>query len=459
MQEQDLAAQRKLFGTNGIRGTIGKDMTAQFAMEMGRAIGSFFQGDVVIGTDARTSNEMLKSAVAAGVLSAGCGVIDIGLAPTPSVQYSVAKSSACAGVIITASHNPPEFNGIKVIDSDGIELDFSKELEIEKIYFSKNFRGADWHSTGSLRKDDSANSKYVEGIKGAVDSKTIRKAKLKIIIDCANGVAGLVTPGLLADLGVEVKALNERPDGSFPAHPSEPTPENLKQLMQAVSAEGASFGVAHDGDADRSIFVDEKGRYVTGDRSFALLAGYIVSKNPGSSVVSTVATSDCVADMVARNGGKTVLTRVGSPVIAKKMKEIGAVFGGEESGGLFYAKHQYCKDAAMTTALMAQMVAEKGQMSKLLAEVPVYHQTKLKVKCPKERMSEVMAKMTVASKGKKVDLTDGVKVFEGKDWVIIRPSGTEPIFRIFSQSSSEERAGALAKGYLAKLEKIINGSS
>jgi phosphomannomutase / phosphoglucomutase len=458
MQEQELAAQRKLFGTNGVRGTIGKEMTAQFAMEMGRAIGSFFEGEIVIGTDARSSKDMLKSAVAAGILSAGCGVVDIGLAPTPAVQYTVGKTSASAGVVITASHNPPEFNGIKVIDSDGIELDFTKELQIEKIFFSKDFRCADWHEAGILRKDDSANRLYAEGIKGVVDAKSIKKAKLKVIIDCANGVAGLVTPGLLADLGVQVKTLNERPDGKSPAHPSEPTPENLKQLIQAVSDEGASFGVAHDGDADRSIFVDENGRYISGDLSFAMMAGYVVSKNPGSTVVSTVATSDCVADMVSKSGGRTVLTRVGSPVIAKKMKEIGAIFGGEESGGLFYSKHQYCKDAAMTTALMAQFVAERGSLSKLVDEVPVYHQTKLKVKCPKDRMKEVMAKMADASAGKKVDLTDGVKIFEGKDWVIIRPSGTEPIFRIFSQSKSEDRAASMAKEYLAKLEGIISAS-
>jgi phosphomannomutase/phosphoglucomutase len=458
MDENDLAGKRKLFGTNGVRGTVGKDMTAQFAMEMGKAIGSFFEGDIVVGVDSRTSNDMLKSALSAGILSTGRGVIDIGLAPTPCVQYTVSKSTASGGVVITASHNPPEFNGIKVVGADGTELGFKDELSIEKIFFSKDFRSADWAEIGILRKDPDANARYADGIRSVLDVNAIRKAKLKVVIDCANGVAGLVTPKLLKDIGIKVIALNPEPDGSFPGHPSEPTPENLKDLMRTVVEEKASFGVAHDGDADRSIFVDNKGVYLTGDRSFAILAGYVVSKNPGSSVVSTVATSDCVADFVKQNGGKTVLVRVGSPVIASKMKEIGAVFGGEESGGLFYAKHQLCKDAAMMTALMAQMVAERGSLSKLLEEVPVYCQSKLKIRCEKGRMKAVTEKLIRSAKGKKVDMTDGVKVFEGKDWVIIRPSGTEPVFRVFSQSKSEERAARLAQKYFKLLSEIISGS-
>lgn len=459
MDEQELADRRKLFGTNGIRGVVGRDMTAPFAMEIGCAIGSFLQGEIVIGTDSRTSNEMLKNAVIAGLASTGCGVLDIGLAPTPSVQYTIAKSHFAGGVMITASHNPPEFNGIKVIDSDGTELHFSKEIEIERLYFSKSSHSADWQSVGKIRKDTTANQCYAEGVKSLVDGDSIRKADLKVVIDCSNGVAGLVSPKLLCDMGVRVTTLNAQPQGSFPGHPSEPTPENLAALIHMVRDEGASFGVAHDGDADRAVFIDEKGNYITGDRSMAVLAGYVVSKEPGATVVSTVATSDCVSDMVTANGGKIVQTRVGSPVVARKMKEIGAIFGGEENGGLIYAKHQYCRDAAMSTALMAELVSSRGPLSKLLAEVPVYHQSKLKIECPNEKKKQVLDELVEVSKGKKVDLTDGVKIFEDKDWVIVRPSGTEPLFRVFSQSKSEDRATALAKDYLWKLKELIGEPS
>ncbi|MDH4122791.1 MAG: phosphoglucosamine mutase [Thermoplasmata archaeon] len=460
MDEQEIADQRKLFGTNGIRGIIGPEMNAELALGIGSAVGTILPGEIIVGTDSRTSNQMLKNALISGLLATGCDAIDIDLAPTPSVQYSVAKSDASAGVVITASHNPPEFNGIKVIDSDGTELDFSKELEIEKRYFSREFKTIDWKSVGKLKKDKHANERYSKAIASLVNRKTISDASLRIIVDCSNGVGGLVTPGLLSSFDVDVMTLNAQPHGSFPGHPSEPTPENLSELMKMVIAEGASFGNAQDGDADRSIFIDDKGSYITGDKSFALLAGYLSSKNPGAIVVSTVATSDVVSDMVIKNGGKIVQTRVGSPIVARKMKEIGAIFGGEENGGLIYAKHQYCRDAAMTTALMAQLAAERGALSEQLKELPVYHQSKLKTACPNEKKKRVLASLAESMKDKRVDLTDGVKIFEGeRDWVIIRPSGTEQIFRIFSQSRSEDVAKSLADRYMSVLQEIIAETS
>jgi len=459
MDEHELAGQRKLFGTNGIRGVVGRDMNVSLALGIGCAIGTLFKGEIVIGTDSRTSNEMLKNAVISGLLSTGCDVRDVGLAPTPSVQYSVAKSDASAGVVITASHNPPEFNGIKVIDSDGTELYFTKELEIEKIYFSKRYAEMSWDNVGKLVRDHSANERYTAGIKKLVDANEISRAKLKVVIDCANGVGGLVTPKLMSDFGVHVITLNAQPHGSFPGHPSEPTPENLVDLMNKVVAEGASFGIALDGDADRAIFIDEDGGYVTGDKSFAILAGYLCSKHPGSTVVSTVATSDCVSDMVRKYGGRIVQTRVGSPVVARKMMELGAIFGGEENGGLIYGRHQYCRDAAMTSALMAQAVAERGAFGALLRELPVYYQAKLKTECPNDKKKAVLQALISECAGKKVDLTDGVKVFEGDNWVIVRPSGTEPIFRVFSQSRTEEGAVQLANAYLERLKRIISSIS
>jgi len=453
--EEDIADQRRLFGTNGIRGIVGTDMTASFALNMGRAIGTRFKGEIVIGMDSRTSNDMLNNAVIAGLLSSGSDVLDIGMAPTPAVQYAVAKSNTVAGVVITASHNPPQFNGIKVIDSDGTELYFTKELEIENIYFSKQYRTADWQSVGLLRKDENGNNRYSEGIKRMVNQEIIRSAGLKVVIDCANGAGGLVTPALFTELGIEVVSLNAQPDGSFPGHMSEPTPENLVSLMERVIAEAASFGLAHDGDADRTIFVDDRGNYVMGDRSFALLAGYIVSKNPGAYVVSTIATSDCVSDMVRKHGGKIVQTIVGSPVVARKMMELGAVFGGEENGGLLLAKHQYCRDGAMTAALMAELVAEQGALSELLRELPVYHQVKRKVECPDDRKKQILSSLVDSLQDKTVDLTDGVKIFEGDDWVLIRPSGTESIIRIFSQARSVEKAADLVREYVEKLKALI----
>lgn len=456
MDETEIADERKLFGTNGIREVVGSGMDVRLALEIGMSIGTVIQGRIVIGTDPRSSSQMLKEAVISGLLATGNDVTDIGLAPTPSVQYAVAKSDAAGGVMITASHNPPEFNGIKVIDSDGTELHFSKELEIERIYFERAQKFASWDSPGFLSDDLEANGKYIDGIKALLDHGAIAAAGLKVVVDCANGSGSEVTPNLLSDLGVNVVTLNAHPHGSFPGHPSEPTPENLASLMKMVRSVKADFGVAHDGDADRTVFVDDHGRYIMGDKSFALLAGYAVSKYPGSSVVSTVATSDVVSDMVVRNGGTVVQTRVGSPVVARKMKEIGAIFGGEENGGLIFAKHQYCRDGAMTAGLMVELVAAKGSLSSLLEGVPTYYQVKLKTACPNELKRGVTARLVELLSDKKLDLTDGVKVYDGADWVLIRQSGTEPIFRVFSQASTKEKAESLANEYMEILKGLIN---
>ena len=455
MDEAEIADERKLFGTNGIRGVVGSGMDVRLALEIGMAIGTVIRGRIVIGTDQRSSSQMLKEAVVAGLMATGNDVTDIGLAPTPSVQYAVAKSDASGGVMITASHNPPEFNGIKVIDSDGTELHFSKEVEIERIYFDKAQKTAQWYEAGHLTTDSEANARYIEGIKGLLDCQAIAKSGLRVVVDCANGAGSVVTPNLLSDLGVNVVTLNANPHGSFPGHPSEPTPENLAALMKMVTSIGADFGIAHDGDADRTIFVDDHGGYIMGDRSFALLAGYAVSKAPGSTVVSTVATSDVVSDVVTRNGGKVVQTMVGSPVVARKMKEIGAVFGGEENGGLILAEHQYCRDGAMTAGLMVEMVAAKGPLSSLLDDVPTYHQVKLKTACPNESKKKVTERLVELLSGNRLDLTDGVKVYDGDDWVLIRQSGTEPIFRVFSQARTKERADSLARKYMGTLKDII----
>ena len=456
MDEVEIADERKLFGTNGIRGVVGSGMDVRLALEIGMSIGTLIHGRVVIGTDQRTSGQMLKEAVISGLLATGNDVTDIGLAPTPSVQYAVAKSDAAGGVVVTASHNPPEFNGIKVIDSDGTEMHFSKELEIERIYFEKAQKTASWDKTGYLTADSEANRRYIRGVKNLLDRRAIAAADLKVVVDCANGAGSAVTPSLLSDLEVNIVTLNAQPHGSFPGHPSEPTPENLATLMKTVKSVNADFGLAHDGDADRTIFVDDRGGYIMGDKSFALLAGYTVSKYPDSTVVSTVATSDVVSDMVVRFGGKVVQTRVGSPVVARKMKEIGAIFGGEENGGLIFAKHQYCRDGAMTAGLMTEMVAQQGSLSSLLESVPTYHQVKLKTSCPNESKRKVTEQLVKQLSGKKLDLTDGIKVFEGTDWVLIRQSGTEPIFRVFSQARDKEKAESLASEYFEILKAIIS---
>ncbi|HEX9908073.1 MAG TPA: phosphoglucosamine mutase [Thermoplasmata archaeon] len=446
----------RLFGTNGVRGVVNTtDMDCQFALRLGMAIGTFMRGTVMIATDARTSNEMLKSACASGIMATGCDVLDCGVVPTPTLQYAVKTYRAAGGVIITASHNPPEFNGIKCIDPDGTEMSRENEEKIESTYASQKFYRADWKKVGRLRPYATAIEEYVNGILTQVDVQAIRKANLRIALDCSNGVASHVTPRLLDRLGVRYVTLNADPNGAFPGHFSEPTPENAKDLVKMVQAGGFDFGALHDGDADRTIFVDDKGRYMYGDRSLALVAHYICLANKGGLVVTSVGSSMCVEDATKLAGGRMMYTRVGSPTIARAMMEHGGIFGGEENGGLIFPKFQYCRDGAMTVAAVLEIVAKHGKMSSLLDRIPSYAQCKAKTRCPDIEKERVMNRLAADARGERVDTTDGIKIFLKEGWVLVRPSGTEPIFRIFSEAKTPEKAAELAEEYKKRAERIL----
>jgi len=452
MAEQEQAP--RLFGTNGVRGVVNsKEMDAMFALRLGMAIGTFMKGPVMIGTDARTSNEMLKSACVSGIMATGCDVQDCGIVPTPTLQYAVRTMKAAGGVVITASHNPPEFNGIKCIDADGTEMSRENEEAIERIYHSGDFRRADWEHIGRMRAYDSAIPRYIEAIMSKVDVLAIRKARLRVAVDCSNGAASLVTPRLLGRLGVRYVTMNADPNGS-PAHNSEPTPENTKDIVVLVKSGGFDFGFVHDGDADRTVFIDGTGRYLLGDRSLALVAHYICKEHGGGLVVTNVASSMCVEDAVKIAGGSIIFTRVGSPTIARAMMDLGGIFGGEENGGLIFAQFQFCRDGAMAAAKMLEVVAKYGKLSALNDKIPSYSQYKTKTPCPDEKKEGVMANLARNTKGERVDTTDGVKIFAKDGWVLVRPSGTEPIFRIFSESKTPARARELAEHYKDQVERL-----
>jgi phosphomannomutase/phosphoglucomutase len=447
----------RLFGTNGVRGVVNSpDMDSGFAMRLGFAIATFLDGPVMIGTDARTSCDMLKSACSSGLMAGGCDVIDLGVLPTPALQYAVKRNKVAGGVMITASHNPPEFNGIKCIEPDGTEMSRANEEAVERIYHLGDFHRADWTRIGALRRYPSAIDEYVAGVVSRVDAPGIRKAKLRVAVDCGNGPAGLVAPKMLRRMGVSYVSVNANLDGAFPAHDSEPTPENTRDFVEFVRDGGFDLGVVHDGDADRSIFVDGNGRYLHGDRTLALVAYHMCREQKGALVVTNVASSMCVEDAVRMGGGRLMLTRVGSPVIARAMIEHGGVFGGEENGGLIFADFQYCRDGAMALAKVLEIVARNGSLAKLVDMIPSYCQYKTKTSCPEQKKESVLATLAESAKGARVDLTDGVKIFVEGGWVIIRPSGTEPIFRIFSEARVDSEAKELAESYKKKVCALVS---
>ncbi len=439
-----------------MRGVVNTEgMDCKFAQTLGLAIGSFMKGCVVVGTDARTSNQMLKSACISGITATGCDVIDCGIVPTPALQYAVRIRGASGGVMITASHNPPEFNGIKCIDPDGTEMSRPNEETIERLYHSGDFSLASWNEIGTVRHDSRAVDDYVEGIVSRIDVEAIRDANLRVALDCGNGAGSIAGPLLLERLRIRYVTLNANPDGTFPGHNSEPIPENTKDLVDLVRDGGFDFGVIQDGDADRAIFVDDRGAYQYGDRSLALGAYFACKETPGALVVTTVGSSKCVEDAVKANSGRIMYTRVGSPVVARAMIEHGGVFGGEENGGLIFSEFQYCRDAGMALAKMAEIVARHGSMSSLLAKIPSYAQYKTKTACPDDQKERIMKQLAEDAKGGRVDTTDGVKVFFDDGWVLVRPSGTEPLFRVFTEASDPERAKGIAEDYIEKVRALV----
>jgi len=452
------ARRRRLFGTNGIRGVANEELTPDFCARVGLAVGTYFNGgDVLIGRDGRLSGPMVASAVISGLLAAGCTVYDIGLAPTPAIQFAVKHFGMDGGVVITASHNPPEYNGIKVLRPDGVELSRAQELEVEEIFFESRFKPAMWDSVGSVKKLEGAIDAYVEAIKSHVDVEAIRKQRFRVALDPANGVGVLPALRLLRDLGCKVSLVNGEIDGRFPGRHPEPKPENLGALSELVRASKADFGVAYDGDADRSIFVDELGRIHWGDKSFAIVAKWFLAREPGETIVTPVSSSSLVKEVVETAGGKLVWTQVGSVVVSHKMMEIGSRLGGEENGGIFFGPHQPVRDGPMSTALMLQvLVEERRPLSALMDELPRYYIMKASVKCPHELKPLALELLRARFEHMEPLTIDGVRVwYEDGSSVLMRPSGTEPIFRIYAEARSEERIKEVLAEHVALVEEVV----
>ena len=443
-----------LFGTNGVRGIANEYITPELAINVAKSLGTFMgsKGTIAIGRDTRLSGDMLKSAAIAGALSSGLTVIDVGIAPVPAVQYYV-RDHTDSGIMITASHNPREYNGLKLIAGDGTEFSRTGESEVEKIYYSRKFASATWDRTGDLRTDNSVKEHYIQGIINAVDSESIRRKRFKVVVDTGCGAGSVTLPFLLQRLGCKVITINAQTDGTFPWRNPEPTPDVLTELVDIVRSSGADMGIAQDGDADRAVFVDEKGEFIDEEVLLAMIAKYILSRRKGV-IVTPISTSLRMADVAAEAGVELIWTAVGSINVARKMIETGAVFGGEGNGGLIFPEHQYCRDGAMACAKLLEVMAVGTTLSDLTKSVPVYFNAKMKVHCddPISTMECVKANVFL-EKGVEVDTIDGVKVWYDEGWVLIRPSGTEPIVRIFAESKIKSRAEELMSGGLKLVEK------
>ena len=451
-----MSNKKRLFGTFGVRRTANDVLTPEFATRLAACYGTQIQGTVAVGGDTRTSTPMLMEAVKAGLLSSGCDVVDLGILPTPGVQYAVRKYYD-GGVMITASHNPPKYNGIKFLDADGIGIPDDMELEIERLYFDAEPKRADFSEIGEVYINDKIIDEYVDEAISKVDAEAIRNANLKVVVDCGSGAGCYTAPYLIRKLGCDVTSLNSQPDGFFPGRDPEPIEENLQELISVVKELGADIGLAHDGDADRTICIDEKGNFVLGDKTFTLVEKQMLKENNGGTIVTTVATSQAIYDVAEEFNGEVIATAVGDLLVARKLKDTDGLFGGEENGGLIFPDFVYGRDAVMTVAKILEIVAkEEKPLSELVAELPVYYASKMKIECPDDEKEFVMTSIADEIKTTtdfELDLTDGVKILKDDGWVIIRPSGTEPIFRCFAESDSQDKADEMTDWGISLINK------
>ncbi|MDO9522530.1 MAG: phosphoglucosamine mutase [Methanocorpusculum sp.] len=451
--------EKKYFGTNGVRGVTGVDMTPVFALSVAEAFGTMLgEGKKVgIGRDTRTSGPSLGAAVRAGLMACGCDVIDFDIIPTPGLQYLVLDHKLDGGVMITASHNPPEYNGIKIIEADGTEMGDDRTIELEEIMIQNKSVVSAWDKVGDCTEEPQARKLYIDSIV-AQFPKDCGKG-ITVVVDPGNGPAAATTPDILRRLGCNVHTINAEFNGLFPGRLPEPSPEGLANLSAMVQATGAAFGVAHDGDADRAIFVDENGTFMDGNITFALLASYFCEKNTGGIIVTPVSTSGIVEEVGKKYNCTTTYTVVGSIYVARTMRELIAngeniIIGGEGNGGIIYPNHQFCRDGGMSAATMLGFVAGKTEpLSKLIAGLPAF--TMYQEKRKTAQAKEIVIHMKTYFADCPIDDRDGMRITRGGAWALIRPSGTEPLVRVFAESQDPAEAKTLLDEIFAEIKPYL----
>ena len=441
---------------SGIRGIVGESFTPDL---LSQAVSAFTKhigcGAVVVGRDSRPTGEAVSMNLISSLLLAGCNVIDIGIVPTPTVQIMVTEFKAGGGIVISASHNPIEWNALKFINSSGT---FFTSSEINKLFKLMDspplFRR--WDRVGKYTKDNSAEDIHIKKVLDCIDIKKIQKRKLHVVLDSVNGAGSLITPKLLSRLNCKVTAINCKPDGLFPRG-AEPLPENLSQLSEAVIKNRADIGFAQDPDADRLAIVDETGKPIGEEYTIALAAEHILSKRKGSVVVN-LSTTKAVEDIAAKFKVNFYRAKVGEINVVEEMKRRGAVIGGEGNGGVISPEIHLGRDSLAGIGYILEMMTERDKkVSDIVNELPSYYMKKGKVSLKKGiDIDSVLANIKKQFKNEKISAIDGLRIdfnnhIEFKNgWVHLRSSNTEPIFRIISESSSVKESELIYK-YFAEM--------
>lgn len=438
----------KYFGTNGIRGKF-DTLSPQFALKCAQGIGIYFKrGKILVARDHRLTSPTLHKAVLSGLQSVGCETIDLGMATAPTAEFMVERLKADGLIIVTASHNPPEWNALKVVDGKGVAISKERGEEIEKLIDGK-VELSPWDKVKEGREYPNAASEHLKEILREVNVGKIKKRKLKVVLDCANGTPALIGPQLFKELGCKLILLNDKIDGHFPGRPSEPREENVQGMLKVVKEKKADFGIAWDGDGDRIILADEKGNFIVGDRVFSLCALLKLGKKKGP-VVTTVATSKAVEDVAKKFAQEVIYTKVGAPYLSEEAAKGRCVIAGEEVGGVIWPEVSLAKDGFLTAAKIAEAVSEKP-LGAWLNKFPFYHIVKGKISGDPKKIMEKMNSLPLPKDAEKAIKIDGIRINFKDAWLIVRPSGTEPLVRVFAESTNKEKADALVKEYEKRL--------
>ena len=441
-------AEQLIISVSGMRGIVGENLTASVAADYGRAFGTFVKEScagkkgnfsVSVGRDSRPSGQQLLSAIAEGLCTVGIDVIDLGVVTTPCVGIMLRELGCAGGVVVTASHNPGQYNGIKLLLSNGIAPPSGAAEKIKQYFFDKHFCFADSSGRGKVTSSEQADTTHIAKVLAIVDRGTIAAKKFKVVLDSVNGAGGRITKKMLAELGCEVSAINDEPTGLF-AHAPEPIADNLRELCEIVKTERADIGFAQDPDADRLAIVDENGSYIGEEYSLALSAKYIFSKKTGKAATN-LSTSRMIDDVAEKVGGRVIRTAVGEANVAAAMFENDCIIGGEGNGGVIDLRVGPIRDSLVGIALVLQLMAETGKtISQLVGEIGGYYMSKDKFTADTLQAQKILNLAKKAFADAKLDTTDGCRFDFNDGWLHLRASNTEPVIRIIVEAK-DRRTG------------------
>ncbi|WP_394971803.1 phosphoglucosamine mutase [uncultured Croceitalea sp.] len=452
---------------SGIRGTIGgatnDNLTPIDAVKFAAAYGTWLKGyagkdklKVVIGRDARLSGEMIQNLVVSTLVGLGIDVVDLDLSTTPTVEIAVPLEKADGGIILTASHNPKQWNALKLLNEKGEFLDAKQGAVILELAEKEDFDFAEVDDLGNISKNDSYIDIHIDEVLNLplVDKETIKKAGFKVVVDGVNSTGGIAIPKLLKELGVEVIELYCDPTGHFPHNP-EPLKEHLKDICDLVVKEKADFGIVVDPDVDRLAFISDDGEMFGEEYTLVACADYVLGKTKGNTV-SNLSSSRALRDITQKHGGTYEAAAVGEVNVVTKMKANNAIIGGEGNGGIIYPESHYGRDSLVGTALFLMLMAEKGgTVAALRASYPSYFMSKKKIQLtPELDVDALLVAMHDKYKNEEVSTIDGVKIDFDENWVHLRKSNTEPIIRIYTEAKSQTKADDLADRIIGEIKEI-----